>query len=205
MLAMTDMNLTQFNWVDWIILLIFFFAFLSGVARGFVREIVSLATLVAAFIIAVTFSEQLSTFFTHTPTGQEAISSLSSSTGINAEKPVSFFSIAASFAIIFIGVTIVGALIGYFLNLAVSMMGPLNFGNRLMGGVFGLCKGFIINLVIIFVLQLTSVGIQPWWTSSYFVNSFQPAVQWLGNHVSPALDNITIKLNEAWQNVSDKL
>jgi membrane protein required for colicin V production len=201
---MTDMSM-GLNWVDYIILIIFFFAFLSGLARGFVREIVSLITLVVAFVIAMTFSEQLSNFFTHTPTAQEAISSISSSTGINPEKPISFFSIAASFALIFIGVTIIGGLVGYFLNLAVSMVGPLNFGNRLMGGLFGLCKGFIINLVIIFVLQLTSVGTQPWWTSSYFVNMYQPAVQWLGNHVSPALNNITIKLNEAWQSVSDQL
>ena len=199
---MVDISAMQLNWVDYLILLIFLFAFLSGMTKGFVKEIVSLITLIAAFVIASTYAESLSTVFTHTSAAQQAVSTISSSTGINTEKPASFLAIGVSFGIIFIGVSIIGSIVGYFLGMATSAMGVLNLGNRLMGGLFGLGKGFIINLVLIFVLQLTAVGSQSWWTSSSLVHEYQPAVQWLGSYISPALSGISAKVNDAWQQVN---
>lgn len=193
----------QFNWVDYVILLIFLFSFLSGMTKGFVREIVSLITLAAAFVVASMYAEQLSTIFSHSETAQAAVSTISTSTGINTEKPAHFVAIAASFAIIFLGVSLIGSIIGHFLGMAASAVGVLNLGNRLMGGLFGLGKGFIINLVLIFVLQLTAIGSQPWWLNSSLVHQFQPAVQWLGSYISPTLSNITAKVNEAWQQINN--
>lgn len=202
---MLDINVAQLNWVDYLILLIFLFACLSGFSRGFVKEIASLITLVAAFFLAAMYAESMSTIFTHTQTAQEAVSSISQATGINTEKPASYLAIAASFAIIFIGVTLIGSILGNFLGMATNVMPVINLGNRLMGGLFGLGKGFLINTSVIFVLQLTPIGGQPWWTGSTLVREFQPAVSWLGSYVSPALSGISSTVNQAWEHVNSTL
>ena len=48
------------NWVDWTILAIFSVSTLLSLKRGFVKEALSLAGWVAAFLVAISFSARLS-------------------------------------------------------------------------------------------------------------------------------------------------
>lgn len=198
------MDIAQFNWVDYLILLVFLFSFISGASRGFVREVIGLITLIAAFLIASMYAEDLARFFTSSPSAKEAIGTLSSSIGVDTEKPLSYFALGCSFAIIFMLVSVVGSIIGYFFGSAANSIGFLNLGNRLMGGLFGLIKGFIINLVLIFLLQLTPVGSQPFWANSVLVHRFQPAVQWLASFISPTLNNISAVVNDTWHSLQNR-
>jgi membrane protein required for colicin V production len=196
--------MSNLNWVDYIILAIFFFSMLAGFGRGFVREMISLVTLIAAFVIASMFANAFAQSLMNSSLVQGLMSQASSATGINASQPVSFIAIGLSFALIFGGVVLVGSLVGYFVGVAFQA-GMLGIGNRLLGAAFGFVRGFIVNLVIIFVVQLSPLGGEPWWQQSHFVQSFQPAVQWLGNLVSPSLSQLKEKFGQTWQDVNSSI
>ena len=196
--------MSNLNWVDYIVLAIFFFSILAGLTRGLVREVVSLVTLIAAFAVAIMFSSQLAAVFTNTAVVQSVVNQASGAIGVNTAQPVSYMALGISFGLLFAGTVIVGAIIGYCLNIAFQT-GILGIGNRLLGAVFGLARGFIINLVIIFLVQLSPLSSEAWWQQSYFVGVFQPAVVWLGDFVSPSLANLKAKFGQTFQNVNSQI
>ncbi|RDI48828.1 CvpA family protein [Aquicella lusitana] len=187
------------NWVDYIILAIFFLSILAGFWRGFIREVVSLITWILAFVVAATFSHPVASAFTSSPAVQGALTQASSS----ADQPVSYAAIAISFALLFAGTIIVGSILGYVLNMAFQA-GVLGIGNRILGGVFGFCRGFIINLVLIFLVQLTPFSQQEIWTQSSLVATYQPTVQWLDSVVSPGLADLKARFGGTVEEVGTK-
>jgi membrane protein required for colicin V production len=195
---------TGFSWVDYILLAVFFISVLSGLMRGGVKEVVSLLSWIAAFIIAGLFSKPLAAYFSSSSSVQSAISSASSTStfGISTANQVSIFAISASFSALFIGTIIIGSLIGYFINQAVEG-GGISIGNRLLGAIFGLVRGYLIALVLIFIGQFTPIAQQTAWTQSSLVTSFQPAVQWFGNIVQPGLDSLKSSVGQTIQNMTN--
>jgi membrane protein required for colicin V production len=173
-------------------------------ARGLVSEVVSLATIVAAVIIAVLFSNTLAAYFTNTEVVQTAVSQTSSAIGVSTAKPVSYMAIGVSFFVLFSSTMIVGAIVRMLLSIAVQT-GLLGFGNRLLGGVFGAIRGFIINLVLIFLIQLTPMSSQAWWQHSQLVSMFQPAVVGLGNLVSPVLSDLKSRFGQTIEDVTSQI
>lgn len=194
----------NFNWVDYIFLAIFFFSMLAGFGRGFVREVVSITTLIAAFVVATMFSNALAVAFTSSPTVQSVVTQANSAIGVNTAQPVSYLALGISFGLLFAGTVIAGSIIGFFLNFAFQA-GLLGMGNRLLGAAFGLARGFIFNLVIIFVVQLTPISSEAWWGQSSIVNQYQPAVVWLGTAVSPALADLKSKMGQTLQGVGSSI
>lgn len=196
--------MANFNWVDYIWIAILLFSMLAGFGRGFVKEIVSLASIVAAFIIATMFAQQLAAHFTSTSAVQSVVTQSSSAIGMNTSQPVSYAAIGISFGLLFAGTMIAGAILGFFLNFAFSI-GILGIGNRILGAAFGLVKGGILVLVIIFCVQLTSAGSSASWKKSQIVAQYQPAVAWLGRLVSPHLATLKEKAVQTLQEVNSQL
>lgn len=192
------------NFVDIIICLIFLSSVLVGFGRGFVRECISLITLVAAFLVACYFTAALANYFTSTQAVQSVINDASTAIGANTSQPISYAAYAISFGLLFAGTVILGSITSSIINIAFST-GILGFGNRMLGGIFGLARGYIINLVLIFIIQLTPIAEQPFWQSSYFVNAFQSQTQLVGSLVSPALSNIKNKLGSTVQDVGSQI
>ena len=197
-------DMSQLNFVDIIILIIFFMSMIVGFVRGLVSEMISLITLIAAFVIAIMFSNSLASYFTSTSSVQAVVSQTSTAIGTNTAQPVSYIAIGVSFAILFTVTALVGSIVKYIINIPFAY-GMLGFGNRILGGGFGLARGFIINLVLIFLVQLSPLGSEPWWVSSSYVQAFQPAVGWLGPIVSPVLANLREKFNATLQEVNSSL
>lgn len=196
--------MSSFNWVDYIFLLIFFFSIIAGFARGLIREVISLVALVAAFIIAILFSSPLGYSIVNSNIVQNIINHAQASTGVNATTPAIYVAIALSFGVLFAAVVLLGAIVSFLIGIAFRS-GILGIGNRILGAGFGFVRGLIINLVIIFVVQLTPVGASASWVESSIVRSYQPAVQWLGTIVSPALQNLEQRFYSTLQNVESQM
>lgn len=199
--------LSNLNWVDYIVIGIFLLSVLAGIGRGLAKELISLITLVIAVVVASLFATTLAASWTSSPSVQNAVSDAANSISINTgtvSQTVSYAAVGLSFALIFAVTILVGAIIGIIINMVLSV-GVLGIGNRLLGGVFGLGRGFIFNLVLIFVLQLTAVSHQTWWQQSYCVEQYQPAVAWLGSMVSPQLEKLKEKAAETVQNVTEQV
>ena len=198
------MDINSFNVVDYILLVIFFFSILAGFGRGFVREVISLITLVAAVVLAVMFSNPLALSFTSSAGVQGVVNSASSTIGVNAAQPVSYVAIALCFALVFAGTILIGSLIGYFINMAFQF-GMLGIGNRVLGAAFGAARGFVFCVILVFLFQLTPFSSHSYWQQSQIVGSLQPAVVWLGNTVSPSLSGLKDRFGSALQDVNSNI
>lgn len=196
--------MSNLNWVDLIILAFFFLSIIAGMGRGFIGEVVSLLTWIMAFIVAITFTYPLASAFTSSSSVQGIVTQASSAIGMSASQPVSYLALVICFLILFAGTILAGSLLGYFLNFAFQV-GTLGIGNRLLGGIFGFARGFIINLVLIFLVQLTPFNKASWWQQSQFVASFQPTVQWLDGIISPNLGNLKAKIAQEFQKVTSTI
>lgn len=187
--------LQHLNWIDYVILTIFLFSVLAGLSRGLLKEVISLCTMIAAFTISVLFANPLAEAFTSSPTVQNVVNDSTNAIGASTAAPVSYAALGLSFGFLFAATVLIGAIIGSILNL-IFQSSVLGFGNRLLGGIFGLCRGFIINLVLIFLVQLTSFSSDNFWTQSLLVIRFQPAVVWLAAHISPSLADLKTKMTD---------
>lgn len=205
--------MASLNLVDYLLIAIFFVSTLAGFFRGFIREVISLIALIAAFIVASMFANPLATAFTKMSSPEAvdkatnaatAATSATHTVGASTVVHASYLAIGVSYALLFIATLLVGAIIGYLLNI-VFEAGILGFGNRLLGGLFGFCRGFLINLVIIFVVQLSSYGDSPKWKESQLVGAFQPVVQWLGDIVSPSLADLKEKFGKTLEDVNSSV
>jgi membrane protein required for colicin V production len=101
--------------------------------RGFVREAVSLAGWIAAFVIANMFVGEMAAFL------QQWIANV---TG----------RYVAAYALLFAGMLMVAGIAGKLSAQVVKVTG-LTLLDRLLGTVFGFARGIIIVLVVVYVLR----------------------------------------------------
>lgn len=191
------------NWIDYCILFVFFMSIMMGLARGFLREVTALLTWLVAFVVASVFSGRIAATFTQSPDVQHAMSSASQTIGMNPSQPVSYITIGICFTLLFVGTVIAGSMISYFLTYAVEGRG-ISLGNRLLGGLFGVGRGFIVVMITLFLVGLSPLSKQPFWLQSQFVQSFQPSVQWLNGIVSPGLARIKSTVGGTLQGVTNE-
>lgn len=196
--------MADFNWVDYVIITILFFSVLAGFARGIVKELLSVLTWIVAFIVSSLFASKLAGAFTGSSSVQSAISTTSDAVGVNATQPITMLSLGLSFVSIFLVILVVGSLITYVISGAVDSAG-LGFVNRFFGGAFGFARGLLINLVFIFIIQLTTFEQESWWKESKLVPVYQPAVTWIAKLVDPNFETLKNKMNKVLDKTAQTL
>ncbi|MEX0618314.1 MAG: CvpA family protein [Pseudohongiellaceae bacterium] len=144
------------NWVDVIILAIVLVSCLFGLWRGLVREVFSLVTWVVAIVVARIYADYLAPLLTV------------------FEGEMTRY--VAAFAILFLATMIVGTLINHFLSKLITIAG-LKFTDRLLGGVFGVVRGGIIVLLIIFFAG-SFVASSPAWQQSRLIPYGIAMIDW---------------------------
>jgi len=146
------------NVFDWILVAIIAASSVFGLLRGFVKELLSLASWVAAFFVARLFSFKLSSFMVDW-----------------IDQPQ--FRLIAAFAILFAATLIVGALINNVFSRLVSATG-LTGTDRLFGMVFGIVRGGLLVIVMVSLLSLTPVSNDLWWQNSLIIPHFILVDEW---------------------------
>jgi membrane protein required for colicin V production len=116
--------------------------------RGLIRVMMSLVALVAAVVAAIQFS----------PSAANMLPVLS-------DNPTTRY--LAAFALIFIVVALIGALLGWALSRAIRAIG-LGFVDRLLGAVFGVARGVLIVVIAVLLAGLTTLPRQEWWQNALF-------------------------------------
>ena len=119
--------------VDWVIIVVLAVSTLLSLWRGFVREALSLAGWVAAFLVANLFVDQMASLLAGT---------IDNITG----------RYVAAYAILFVATLIMATFATYVAGQLVKATG-LSVLDRLLGTVFGFARGIIIILVCVFVLR----------------------------------------------------
>jgi len=138
------------NTADYIILGIIGISSLMSLRKGFTLEAISLATWIAAYVIAKPFS---------VPLAHLLIDYIDPP---SARQPVAF-------ALLFISTLIVGALIKHLSKEVVSATG-LSVPDRVLGMCFGATRGVVIIVFCIsMVSRLTEIPQDPWWNESVMI------------------------------------
>ena len=140
-------------WADYVILAIVGVSALISVARGFVREALSLAGWVAAVWISFAFSSPVAELLAQqvaVPSARQALAALA----------------------LFTVTLLATGIIIYLVGLVVSKTG-LSGTDRAMGMVFGVARGGVIVMILVLLAGLTPIPNDPWWRESQLLPAFQ--------------------------------
>ncbi len=176
--------------LDFAIATVLLVSTLIGIYRGFVREALSLATLAAALIVAIKFSGLPKVWLPdvdvrgYTLTGSD-------------------LQLGLMFALLFIGVLLVGRLI----NSAVTGTVRRSFMNlldRMFGAVFGLARGGVAILALVFLSGLTQLPFTDKWSASLLIPWFERVERHAMCYVSDSYKNphypcAEMQLEDLWQ------
>ena len=136
------------NQIDTAILIVIAISAAFGLWRGFVKEVLSLLSWIAALLVARVYSVPIAGLL------------------VNMIESESIRCVAA-FALLFVIVIMIGTLINHFMAKLLTITG-LKFLDRLLGAVFGLARGTGIVLVILFILNVF-VSETKWWQESTLI------------------------------------
>ncbi len=146
------------TWFDYAVLAVLGISLLWSLFHGFVRELVSVAGWVAAFVLAMTFTQVLA-------------SMLPASLG-------PFLAGLIAFLLIFVGVWLLSGMIGLILS-KVARAAGLGWADRLLGALFGLVRGAIIVLVAVMLGGLTPLPREPFWRDAVLSGPLESAVAFI--------------------------
>ena len=152
-----------FAWIDVVILALFALSAILSLFRGFVREAVALATWLIALWVAMAFYEDLATI-------------LSQWISVPSAQKIT------AFAVLFISVLLLGAIVNYLAGRIVDKTG-LTGTDKLLGIVFGVARGGVIVAILVLLAGLTPLPQDPWWQDSQFLGYFQELAMWLRSYL----------------------
>lgn len=132
--------------LDFAVLAIVALSTLFAFVRGVVRELLAIVSWIAGVVAALAF-------------GDEVAAILPGMEGSPAARQV------VAFALIFVGVLVLGALVAFLLSKLVHAVG-LGFVDRFLGAVFGLARGVLVVLILVLVAGLTTLPRHEWWQNA---------------------------------------
>ncbi len=144
------------NWFDLAILGVVLVFAIIGIVRGFIKEVLSLASWILSFWVAFTFAEAASYAF-------------------EAYIDAPLLRLVAAFAALFVFTLLLLTTISYLLHKLLSVSG-IKGTDRALGGIFGAVKGLVIIAVLILFAQETALPQEDWWRSSVLARHFHPLV-----------------------------
>ncbi|NIR59643.1 MAG: CvpA family protein [Gammaproteobacteria bacterium] len=146
-------------WIDYVILAVILVSALISLARGFVKESLSLATWVIAFWVALTLAPHLASL----------LASL-----IDAPS----LRLIVAFAVLFLVTLVLGATVNQLMSGLVKRTG-LSGTDRAVGVFFGLARGVVIVALLVLVGSFTALPQDPWWEDSRLIPYFHHMALWL--------------------------
>jgi len=137
------------NPFDIILLVILVVSLIAGLAKGLVREVFSLAGVLLGILVAFLGASSLADVLGRWIAYESA-------------------AYAAAFVLLFVVTMVVAGILGILLTKVLDLA-SLGFLNRLLGGAFGLARGFLIGLVLALGLTLFLDADAPLLRDSRFV------------------------------------
>jgi len=120
------------NWLDWILAAVVLVSVVSAIGKGFVSELISLATVLAGLVVAAVKYRAVAVYFEDIARSHEV-------------------ALAAAFLTLFVTVVILGALVSLLARKLVKAAG-IHWFDRFLGGVFGLVRGVLVDSVVLMIL-----------------------------------------------------
>ena len=152
---------------DYAVIAIVGLSVLLSIIHGFVREILSLASWVVAFLVAQIYATDVA------PLLPAMIANPSA-------------RLLAGFLSVFVAVLVVMTLLAVVLSKLIKTAG-LGFADRALGGVFGLVRGLAIVMIAVLLAGLTSLPRQPAWRHAMLSAPLVTLADWVKVWLPPEL------------------
>ncbi len=129
--------MANWNWLDWVLAAIVLVSIISAIFKGFVAELISLASVAAGVGVAALNYERLA----------PCLEDLARSRAI---------ALGLSFLLLFLGTLLIGAVIATLARKLVQQA-ELQWFDRFLGGVFGLVRGIVVDCVLLLILMAFTI------------------------------------------------
>ena len=127
------------NWLDWTLTIVVLVSVAAAIWKGFVRELISLASVLAGIVIAALGYRSAAVWFEDLTRSHEV-------------------ALGVAFITLFVATLLVGVLASVLAKRLIKTAG-LQWFDRFLGGVFGLIRGIAVDCVL--VMALVTFGIKP--------------------------------------------
>lgn len=157
--------------VDIVIAVAIVISIVVGFVRGFIKEAISIAALLLAIWAALYLGP--------------AVGDVSSS-WLSSEELQTWFGRILVFAVILA----VGGLLGWLLSRLVRIS-VLSGTDRLLGSLFGACRGVILLAVFVLAGEYVGFANDAWWQESALIPHVEVVADWIEEMAPYGLDMIT--------------
>ncbi len=178
------------NWLDIVLLLVLAASFVSGVAKGFAKLAIGLASAILGFLFALWFYGTAGSFLLP----------------YVSHKGIANF---IGFVAIFTGILVLGALTGKLLGILFKWVG-LSWLDRLLGGVFGLLRGVVFAIALVLALLAFSPNPPPRSVvesrlAPYVIDTARICANLAPREVREAVSESYQKVKDAWAELMEKV
>ncbi len=160
----------QLQWVDLAIIAVLGLSVLTGLFRGFVKEVVALCVWVLAIWLGFNHSQQLDPWL-HSYIQEQSARS------------------AVAFIIILFGTLLVGGIVNTILSFILKRSG-LSGTDRTLGMGFGFIRGVFIVALVMVAVRMTSLPYQEYAQKSTLYSRFDPVVALIYGHLPEVIKKI---------------
>jgi len=168
----------QFNGLDWLIMTVVLASLLLGIVRGFAREALSLMGWVCAFIGANLLAKPLA----------ESLLAMSDSPTLRY---------LVGWGLVFVGVLAIFSVLGSVLARQLRQPG-FNLGNRFLGALFGIARGFVIMMVVTLMLKgMLPDSEEDWLDQAQLVPMLDMMANWFSDNVDDVLQSHPVETVDA--------
>jgi membrane protein required for colicin V production len=145
--------------IDFVIIGIIGLSVLTGLMRGFFKELVALAAWILAIWLAITYTKLVAGWF---------VSYIHDNT----------LRSAVAFIVILLCTLLAGAIVNMTLGFVLKHSG-LSGADRILGMGFGFIRGVVIVSLVIVIAGMSGMNLAPYRTQSKLYMYFDPVVSWI--------------------------
>ena len=131
--------MNTWNWLDWTLTLVVVASIAAAAMKGFTRELIALASVVAGLVVAALGYTWAAAWFEDLTRSHDV-------------------ALAAGFLALFVAILVVGALVSALAHKMIKTVGLQSF-DRILGAIFGAVRGLAIDCVLL--LALVAFAIKP--------------------------------------------
>lgn len=151
--------MTAWHWFDYVIVGVIALSVLTGLFRGFVKELIALCVWIVAGWLSFVYAKPVATWL---------------STYIQDKSA----RVILAYVLIIVGTLIAGAIFNTVLSFIMHRSG-LSGTDRLLGVGFGLVRGVFVVSLLMVVIKMTGMPEDEYRQKSQLYDKFNPLVNWL--------------------------
>lgn len=158
------------HWIDYIIIGVLALSAITGLVRGFLKEVVALSVWIIAGWLAFVYAKPVAAWlgaYIHDKSAQ----------------------VVLAYVVIIVGTILIGGIVNTLLSFMMRHSG-LSGTDRLLGVGFGLLRGIFVIALVMVVVRLSALPEQEYRKQSYLYAYFTPAVDWLYRYVPDLLKHV---------------